>query len=521
MNINISMFNITECSHEAIFSINETFRCQYILTNCNGDYYNFYKIPFCYFQSQPYFSIPLILLILFCLLFFISEPGSKEVSYPLEKIVSYFNINQNIAGLTFLAIGNGAPDIISSLVACADIDGLNLTMGALFGAGCFTTCIVLGTVIIVAESIKVNKEMFLRDIIIYLLGALWISYIFKKGEIKLFDAIVFVGLYCANVVVAMFQLKNKQIEEKRNSDSLLYEQGQEKLSINSVDSNIQTTCIEMTRKEVKSCFSFLKEEYFQSKEDSFSAMTLPQKIFYIFYIFPLSLLKRLTIPEIRDTHFNRVILVLSPFCSFLFVILVLQKTYLLYQATIMLPILFLLVIISFLFCKFGSHKGGKLSLILCPVSFCLSLMWVWFTATNLVDILKMIGIVLNIPESFVGMTLLAFGNSICDLSLNAKLAKTGFAEMAASGSIAGPMFNLLMGLGLGLLRTTLTIGTVKFNPSIITVLPLVFLVFNLIRIGIQAKINNYTLKRSISFIGYITYLIFAFAICYYTFIRSE
>ena len=93
--------------------------------------------------------------------------------------------------------------------------------------------------------------------------------------------------------------------------------------------------------------------------------------------------------------------------------------------------------------------------------------------------------------------------------------------MAASGSIAGPMFNLLMGLGLGLLRTTLTIGTVKFNPSIITVLPLVFLVFNLIRIGIQAKINNYTLKRSISFIGYITYLIFAFARCYYTFIRSE
>ena len=87
-------------------------------------------------------------------------------------------------------------------------------------------------------------------------------------------------------IVLMFQLKNKQIEEKRNSDSLLYEQGQEKLSINSVDSNIQTTCIEMTRKEVKSCFSFLKEEYFQSKEDSFSAMTLPQKIFYIFYIFP-------------------------------------------------------------------------------------------------------------------------------------------------------------------------------------------------------------------------------------------
>ena len=514
------MFNITECSHEAIFSINETLRCQYILTNCNGDYYNFYKIPFCYFQSQPYFSFPIILFILFCLLFFISETGSQEVSYPLEKIVSYFNINQNIAGLTFLAIGNGAPDIISSLVACADIDGLNLTMGALFGAGCFTTCIVLGTVIIVAESIKVNKGMFLRDIIIYLLGSIWISLIFYKGEIKLFDALIFVGLYCANVIVAMLQLKNKQIEDTRKSNSLLAE-NEERLSINSVDSKVPTTCVEMTKKEIKSCFTFIKQEYFQSKEEEFSAMTFPQKIFYIFYIFPLSLLKRLTIPEIRETHFNRVILVLSPFCSFLFVVLVLQKTYLLFQTTIMLPVIFILFVISFLFCKFGSRKGGKISLILCPVSFSLSLMWVWFTATNLIDILKMIGIVLNIPEAFVGMTLLAFGNSICDLSLNSKLAKTGFAEMAASGSIAGPMFNLLMGLGLGLLRTTVTLGTVKFKASIITVLPLVFLIVNLVRIGIQAKINKYTLKRSISFIGYITYLIFAFAICYYTFIRSE
>ena len=54
------------------------------------------------------------------------------------------------------------------------------------------------------------------------------------------------------------------------------------------------------------------------------------------------------------------------------------------------------------------------------------------------------------------MTLLSFGNSVPDLTLNVALAKQGYGEMGIAGSIAGPLFNLLIGLGTSLIQTNLS-----------------------------------------------------------------
>ena len=39
-----------------------------------------------------------------------------------------------------------------------------------------------------------------------------------------------------------------------------------------------------------------------------------------------------------------------------------------------------------------------------------------------------------------------------DLSLNCALAKNGYGEMGIAGSIAGPLFNLMIGLGITSLK---------------------------------------------------------------------
>ena len=62
---------------------------------------------------------------------------------------------------------------------------------------------------------------------------------------------------------------------------------------------------------------------------------------------------------------------------------------------------------------------------------------------------------LNIPNVFLAITLLSFGNSIPDLTLNVALAKRGYGEMGIAGSIAGPLFNLLIGLGTSLIQITI------------------------------------------------------------------
>jgi Ca2+/Na+ antiporter len=41
---------------------------------------------------------------------------------------------------------------------------------------------------------------------------------------------------------------------------------------------------------------------------------------------------------------------------------------------------------------------------------------------------------------------------LLDLSVNIALAKAGYGEMGIAGSIAGPLFNVLIGLGISLIK---------------------------------------------------------------------
>ena len=55
----------------------------------------------------------------------------------------------------------------------------------------------------------------------------------------------------------------------------------------------------------------------------------------------------------------------------------------------------------------------------------------------------------------MGITVLAWGNSMADWSANVTMARKGLANMAITACFAGPVFNILIGcgLGFGVLRT--------------------------------------------------------------------
>ena len=130
---------------------------------------------------------------------------------------------------------------------------------------------------------------------------------------------------------------------------------------------------------------------------------------------------------------------------------------------------------------------------------------------------------LNINKSFLGMTILTYGNSISDLMLNLSLVNLGYGEMALSGSIAGPLFNLLIGLGIPLIKLNIKNGAINidiFNTNNkIGIICLIFLIGNLLTLGIQAKIHKYHLNIKFALISYIFYLSFFIIICLITFIK--
>ena len=68
-----------------------------------------------------------------------------------------------------------------------------------------------------------------------------------------------------------------------------------------------------------------------------------------------------------------------------------------------------------------------------------------------VGLLGYLGILAQMDHTILGLTVLAWGNSVGDLSTNLAMAKRGLSNMAITACFAGPMFNLLVALGVGFL----------------------------------------------------------------------
>jgi len=81
--------------------------------------------------------------------------------------------------------------------------------------------------------------------------------------------------------------------------------------------------------------------------------------------------------------------------------------------------------------------------------FTIAATWLDSIADKLVQLLGLFGILLQIPATVMGLMVLAPGNSLQDLVANVSLSKKGLSTMATTACLAGPIFNLCVGLGLG------------------------------------------------------------------------
>lgn len=81
------------------------------------------------------------------------------------------------------------------------------------------------------------------------------------------------------------------------------------------------------------------------------------------------------------------------------------------------------------------------------LAFSMCIAWIYLLAGELVACLSAIGDISGLPPAVLGLTVLAWGNSVGDLFANIAVAKQGLGEMAMAGCYGGPVFNLLIGLG--------------------------------------------------------------------------
>lgn len=176
------------------------------------------------------------------------------------------------------------------------------------------------------------------------------------------------------------------------------------------------------------------------------------------------------------------------------------------------------------FCTKVTEPPTTIMFIFAIISFVLSISWIGFTCDIVVDLLTLLGQILSVPKAMLGFTLLAWGNCLGDMQANVAMTKKGFGEMAITGCMAGPIFNILMGLGLStfgaLLADTendydgkaheLPFSVFdedhKINPKSVVPLGLMIGQFiSLVIVFINAVLNDYHISKKLALVNMIFY----------------
>lgn len=141
----------------------------------------------------------------------------------LATLADRLGLDENVAGVTFLAFGNGSPDVFSTFSAMRAGAGA-LAVGELLGAASFIVSVVAGAMCII-RPFTVSPRPFLRDVGFFTIAVALVLFILRDGTLHQWEALTLIALYVVYVSVVVFgtwwerrQLRRKQYEYTIHSE---------------------------------------------------------------------------------------------------------------------------------------------------------------------------------------------------------------------------------------------------------------------------------------------------------------
>jgi solute carrier family 24 (sodium/potassium/calcium exchanger), member 6 len=235
---------------------------------------------------------------------------------------------------------------------------------------------------------------------------------------------------------------------------------------------------------------------------------------------PFTVMRQITVPIPCEGYYCRALialsLALSPLC-FGYYLWSRHDLNLLSGERWIYSIIIELCVCLFALCilRFAPGGNGEMALVfstpLALYGFIIAATWIDTIADLLVSLLNFIGIILRIPGPIIGLTILAWGNSMGDLSANMTMARKGLANMAMTACFAGPVFNILVGLGLGFSSLAAQSGnaetSVSLSPSVTC--GFVFIVVNAVALlGFGLGFGNGRIPKQFGYTALTVYTIY-------------
>lgn len=139
-------------------------------------------------------------------------------------VAKKFNISPLIIGLTIIAAGTSAPEIITSCIASLK-GNTDIAIGNIVGSNLFNILGVLGISAFLATS-KVSKSIIKSEYILLIIFTLVFMGLIRDQEIHIFDASVCLGLLICFIIFTIYKAKKSNIdpddEELETYDKFLY-----------------------------------------------------------------------------------------------------------------------------------------------------------------------------------------------------------------------------------------------------------------------------------------------------------
>lgn len=475
-------------------------KCQHVMDNCLGeqeglmDYLKFY---YCDMHGKQPLAIVVISLIALVSLYVLATTADNFFCPTLTDLSHRMGLSPNLTGAILLPIGVGAADLFTYFVAFSEGETA-ISFGAVFGATSFVTALVMGCVVLIAGPTQVAPHNFVRNAGTLVLSALLALMLLLLGKIYVWNAFVNISVYICFVSVALFMSRGQALQHEQDSDldqeSSINKEAEAKPLLNGpkrerdIRNGHEEEAAPATEEEHVEEIDDVDESILYQKEwEAFSPEEPSLGIAASFYarkwqkefgeqralgklltvvFFPIEIVRRMTIPSPEITHWNKIFgtlnLIFSPVVALSLIgelvpldapLLVIGPTSIPLIAGLLLQTT---VAASLLFKKMSYKHLPTFQWYLSVIGFWCCIRWLSMAAEEVMFCLASLGTIAAIPGQFLGATVIAWGNSIGDFVANVALAKNGDAQIALAACFASPAFNLLIGLGLPMLKTTVS-----------------------------------------------------------------